>query len=76
MGRGQATTIKGQNTFASRPTLCFAKVSCGRWPKHAWLKLQVIEIKSKCVWSDCVQCIPFILRRSPNEGGYMSTVYA
>ena len=42
---------------------------------HAWLKIQVIEISSKCEWSDCVQCIPFILRGSPNEGGCKRAVY-
>ena len=59
----QVTTIESQNAFA--PSLCFAEVS------HDTCQNTCDQImsdrKSKCAWSNCVLCIPYILSGSPNK---------
>ena len=62
----RTTTIEGQNAFA--PSMCFAEVSRYRWSQHViWI---TSEWRSKRAWSNCVLCIPFILRVVQTNAGY------
>ena len=62
----QATTIEGQNAFA--PVLCFMYTCKFHMTDGQNILNQITSgRRSKCGWSKCILCIPYILSGSPNE---------
>ena len=62
----QATTIEGQNAFA--PVLCFMYTCKFHMTDGQNILNQITSgRRSKCAWSKCILCIPYILSGSPNE---------
>ena len=62
----QATTIEGQNAFA--PVLCLMYTCKFHMTDGQNILNQITSgRRSKCAWSKCILCIPYILSGSPNE---------